>query len=46
MTLAILAVWMGVGLLSWLKNDLGIFAPLFATIMSVLLFLIGFGKKA
>ena len=45
MTLAILAVWLGMGFLAFTQKEIGIFAPLFAIGMSVVLFIIGFGKK-
>lgn len=46
MTIAILAVWLGMELLAWRQNNIGIFAPIFAIALSVILFAIGFGKKA
>lgn len=45
MTLAILAVWLGVVLLAVFNGGVGIFLPIFAIVMTVLLFIIGFGKK-
>ena len=45
MTLAILAVWVGVIMLVALNSSLGVFAPGFALIMTLALFIIGFKKK-
>ena len=43
--LAILAVWLGMILLAFCNPEVGIFLPIFAIILTVVLFLIGFGKK-
>lgn len=45
MTLAILAVWVGTILLAIWNQYLGIFLPLFAIILTVVLFIIGFRAK-
>lgn len=42
---AIFAVWLGVVLLALINSKVGIFLPIFAMVLSVVLFLIGFGKK-
>lgn len=42
---AVLAVWLGVILLAICNPGMGIFLPVFAVAMTVVLFLIGFGKK-
>ena len=44
-TIAIFAVWVGVILLAITNPSTGIFLPIFAMVMTVILFLIGFGKK-
>lgn len=43
--IAILAVWVGVILLAIANSSIGIFLPIFAMVMTLVLFLIGFGKK-
>ena len=43
--LAILAIWLGTVLLAIFSNGVGIFLPIFAIVMTVILFVIGFGKK-
>lgn len=43
--LAILAIWIGMILLAFCNPEVGIFLPIFAMILTVILFLIGFGKK-
>lgn len=42
---AILAVWVGTILLAVCNPGIGMFLPIFAMVMTVILFLIGFGKK-
>lgn len=42
---AILAVWLGTILLAVCSPEIGLFLPVFAIVMTVVLFLIGFGKK-
>jgi len=42
---AIFAVWVGVILLAVCNSGTGVFLPVFAMVMTVILFLIGFGKK-
>jgi len=42
---AILAVWVGTILLAVCNPSIGMFLPIFAMVMTVILFLIGFGKK-
>lgn len=44
-TLAILAIWLGVVLLAVFNPGVGIFLPVFAMILTLVLFIIGFGKK-
>lgn len=44
-TVAIFAVWVGVILLATTSPSTGIFLPIFAMFMTVILFLIGFGQK-
>ena len=44
-TLAIFAVWLGVILLATTSPSIGIFLPIFAMVMTIILFLIGFGSK-
>lgn len=44
--LTVLAVWLGVILIALHSSEVGIFLPLFALVMTVALFLIGFRKKA
>lgn len=43
--LAILAVWVGMILLALGNPGVGIFLPIFAIVITVVMFLIGFGKK-
>ena len=43
--LAVLAIWLGVILLAVFNPGAGIFLPIFAIALTVILFLIGFGKK-
>lgn len=43
--LAILAIWLGTILLAIFINGVGVFLPIFAIVMTVILFVIGFGKK-
>lgn len=43
--IAIFAVWAGVILLAVVSPSTGIFLPIFAMAMTIILFLIGFGKK-
>lgn len=43
--LAILAIWIGMILLALCNPEIGIFLPIFAIIMTAVLFMIGFGKK-
>lgn len=45
MTLAILAVWLGMILLAIFNPHIGIFLPIMAIILTLVLFVIGFGKK-
>lgn len=45
MTLAVLAVWLGIILLAVFNPGVGIFLPIFAVALTVILFFIGFGKK-
>lgn len=42
---AILAVWLGMILLAICNPGMGMFLPVFAVVMTVVLFLIGFEKK-
>lgn len=42
---AILAVWVGTIFLAVCNPGIGMFLPIFAMVMTVILFLIGFGKK-
>ena len=42
---AILAVWLGTILLAVCSPEIGLFLPVFAIVMTAVLFLIGFGKK-
>lgn len=44
-TIAILSVWLGIILLAVFNPTIGIFLPIFAIILTVVLFVIGFGKK-
>lgn len=44
-TLAILAIWIGVILLAIFNAGVGMFLPIFAMVMTMILFVIGFGKK-
>ena len=44
-TVAILAVWVGVNLLALRTATTGIFLPIFAIVLTLILFMIGFGKK-
>lgn len=41
----VLAVWVGTILLAVCRPEIGIFLPVFAIVMTVILFLIGFGKR-
>ncbi len=43
--LAILAIWLGTILLTIFNSAVGMFLPIFAIILTVILFVIGFGKK-
>lgn len=43
--IAILALWVGMILLVMCDSVTGIFLPSFAVAMTVILFLVGFGKK-
>lgn len=43
--LAILAIWLGTILLAIFNSAVGMFLPIFAIILTVILFVIGFGKK-
>lgn len=44
--LAILAVWLGAILLAVFNTEIGILLPVFMIVMTVVLFVIGFRKKA
>lgn len=44
--LAILAVWLGTILLAVVNSEIGLFLPIFSMVLTVLLFMIGFGKKS
>jgi hypothetical protein len=43
--LAILAIWLGTILLAIFSSGVGVFLPIFSMVMTVILFIIGFGKK-
>lgn len=45
MILAVFAVWLGTIILAVTNPEIGIFLPVFAIILTVCLFVIGFGKK-
>lgn len=44
--LAILSVWLGTVLLAICKPEVGIFLPIFSIVMTVVLFMVGFGKRS
>ena len=44
-TLGVLAMWLGVILLAMFNPSIGVFLPIFAMVLTVVLFVIGFRKK-
>ncbi len=43
--LAVFAIWLSTILLAVFNPTVGIFLPIFAMVLTVILFVIGFGKK-